>query len=667
MEGVPRITYHRLGVDVDHEAAGVLRPHVVGVGVGALRWLVAVPAGDGEALAVAEAEEVEVVGGVGADPLGLDGGVHVPVHHLHGAPLPVQDGLHGVALRHALRPHRHHHVHGEPLAGGDLARDLEGELPRDQVQRVDPLHARHAALAAAPRVRAPQEVLVLDVDEVAGAPDRVDVRVLDAALDHLVLAGHQPRRRGLVGALREPRRRAAVDGAEHLHVPVLRVGLVGVARGHAPVEGDQKAVLAPAGLLAPPLLEVVEHVPGRGALDAAVDVVPWLPRPALGDGRAGEVGLVEVAAVGGVERPEQRVLLRVVPPVAQVDAAEEAHEARRRLPAAAVDDHRLLVVREHGGRLDVLHVAPALVGVPGAEDAVDLGALEVPRRVLVVRRHQPVAADRAETHRRPVVPHQQQHHHALLGLPLEQLAERLRRRRRPPHQHDVGVDGPPGDVHHPPGAADRVEHVLPAPPRLVPPAPGELDARREAVGDVRVLVQPDAAPAALREEGARHALVRAAPDAGAPARRRVGGDAGEPELDAYLVPAVDRAAALAADGEPQVGHRRTGGEALVDGEVGAADERGADGVLGLDGEDDVAGVVRAVDVERLLPPRRARRLHRARPRDAGLVDVHRRIQLAGQRAEADGVLHLLRLHRRRRRVNIIIKIQYNTGLNLMAL
>jgi len=35
--------------------------------------------------------------------------------------------------------------------------------------------------------------------------------------------------------------------------------------------------------------------------------------------------------------------------------------------------------------------------------------------------------------------------------------------------------------------------------------------------------------------------------------------------------------------------------------VCAADERGADGVIGLDGEDDVAGVVRAVDGEGLVP------------------------------------------------------------------
>uniref|UniRef100_J3LPF1 Uncharacterized protein n=1 Tax=Oryza brachyantha TaxID=4533 RepID=J3LPF1_ORYBR len=384
--------------------------------------------------------------------------------------------------------------------------------------------------------------------------------------------------------------------------------------------------------------------------------MPRLPRPALVDGGAGEVGLVEVAAVGGVERPEQRVLLRVVPPVAQVDAAEEAHEPRRRVRgrvAAAVDDHRLLVVREHGGRLDVLHVAPALVGVPRAEDAVHLRGLEVPRRVLVVRRHQPVAADRAEPHRRPVVPHQQQHRDALVGLPLEELAERPRRPPRVAHQRDVRVDGPPGDVHYPPGVGDRVEHVLPAPARLVEPAPGELDARREALGDMRVLVQPDEASSALREEGAGNALVRRAPDAGAPARIRVGGDVGEPELDAYLVAAAERAAVLVAEGEPQVRRRRAHPpEDLDDGEVRAADERGADDVLGLDGEDDVAGVVRAVDVERLLPPRSAGRRHHPRPGDARLVDVHRRVQLAGRRAEADGVLHLLRLARRRRRVRV---------------
>jgi hypothetical protein len=171
-----------------------------------------------------------------------------------------------------------------------------------------------------------------------GAADGMDVCVLDAALDHVVLAAHQAAPRGLFGGLREPRRRAAVDGPEHLHVPALGVAGGRLAQRPRFVQRDQEVFGA--ALLPPPLLEVVQNVPCRRALDAAVDVVPRLPGPTLLDGRATEVGLVEVHVVRGAQRAEQRVHLRVVPPVAEVDAAEEAHEPRRRVrprAAAAVD------------------------------------------------------------------------------------------------------------------------------------------------------------------------------------------------------------------------------------------------------------------------------------------------------------------------------------------
>ena len=69
--------------------------------------------------------------------------------------------------------------------------------------------------------------------------------------------------------------------------------------------------------------------------------------------------------------------------------------------------------------------------------------------------------------------------------------------------------------------------IRPAPARLVHPAAGERDTRREAVGDVRVPVQPHPAAAALLEEGARDAPVRGAADASAPAAFRVRGDVRE--------------------------------------------------------------------------------------------------------------------------------------------
>ena len=88
------------------------------------------------------------------------------------------------------------------------------------------------------------------------------------------------------------------------------------------------------------------------------------------------------------------------------------------------------------------------------------------------------------------------------------------------------------------------------------PGPGRYStsccrrARREAVGDVRVLVQPYPAAAALLEEGARDAPVRGAADASAPAAFRVRGDVRELELDVYLVPAPEGLPLLVADVEP---------------------------------------------------------------------------------------------------------------------
>jgi len=70
----------------------------------------------------------------------------------------------------------------------------------------------------------------------------------------------------------------------------------------------------------------VEHVQGHGALEAAVDVMPGLPVPALSDGSRSEFGLVEVI----------------------------------------VTDHDdLLVMCEHGGDLQVMHDAPGIVGTGG--------------------------------------------------------------------------------------------------------------------------------------------------------------------------------------------------------------------------------------------------------------------------------------------------------------
>ena len=182
--------------------------------------------------------------------------------------------------------------------------------------------------------------------------------------------------------------------------------------------------------------------------------------------------------------------------------------------------------------------------------------------------------------------------------------------------------------------------IRPAPARLVHPAAGERDARREAVGDVRVLVQPHPAAAALLEEGARDAPVRGAADAGAPAALRVRGDARELELDVYLVPAPQGLPLLVADVEPPL--HLPAGDDVLGGQVGAADERGADGLRRLDGEDDVGGEVRAVDVERLVPARiRGVPGDDPRPAHAGPADVHRRVQPRRALPEPERILEPL--------------------------
>uniref|UniRef100_J3M4E0 Uncharacterized protein n=1 Tax=Oryza brachyantha TaxID=4533 RepID=J3M4E0_ORYBR len=633
-------TDHHLGVDVDHEAAVLLGLEVAGVGLGLLRRLVLA---GGLGLAVAEAEEGEVVLGVGVDALGLDGLGDVGVHHLHGAALPVEDGLDGAAVRDALRPHGHDDVDGEPLAGLDLAHHLHGQLLGDEVQRADVL--RLDAVVGLPAVGAPEEVLVLDVDEAPGPPNGVDVRVLDAPVDDLVLAADEPGAGGVLGGVREPERGAAVDGPEQLHVP--RLGVLGEHHrrrrdddlGEVP-ELDEEVLAA---LLAPPLLEVVEHVPRHGALEAAVDVVPRLPRAALRQRRRREVWLVEVVVVRRAQRPEQRVARRVVPAVAEVEPADEAHDPAP--PSLArhvvVDDDDLLVVREHGRDLQVLHDAAGVVGVARAQHAVHLRPLEVVHRLLVVRRHEPVLLEHPDGG--PVVPDQHQHPHALASLLLEQLPERHSSAGLGPvgvpQQRDLRVHRPAGDVDEVPGAIDGIKDILPAPVRLVAAAAAERDAGDEPVGDMRVLVQRHLAALPLREEGVGHAGVLAAADASPPAP--VLGDVEVLELDVDLAIAVADGLALGVDvvAEGQPALDLCAGKDVADGEVGDAEEGGADGVLGLEGEEDVGGEVGAVDVEGLVPARGGGVVGEgAGAADAGLVEADGGVHLAGALAHAHRVL-----------------------------
>ena len=77
----------------------------------------------------------------------------------------------------------------------------------------------------------------------------------------------------------------------------------------------------------PPLLEVVEDVPCRLALDPAMDVMPRLPWPTSLDACPREIRLVEIFVVrpAWFECPKQGVVLGVVATVAQIDPANEAN------------------------------------------------------------------------------------------------------------------------------------------------------------------------------------------------------------------------------------------------------------------------------------------------------------------------------------------------------
>jgi len=624
-------TDHELGVHVDGAAAVHLRAPVVRVLLRRLRR--GVLAGE-RRLPVAEAEEVEVVAGVrlAAQPGVVDGLGDDTVHHFHGAPVPEQDGLHGLTRRHALGPHRRHDVHCEPLAAPDLGGDLERDLDGHQVQApgVPVLRPRRAPA---------EEVLVLDVDEPPRAPDGLHVADLYAAVHRDVLAARQPHGGGLGRVGGEPHDRRVVDGPEHLHVPRVVADGVGERR-RAQVEQAAAHVLR--RLLPPPLLEVGEHVPRRGTFQSAVHVVPRLPRAAAPQGGVLVVVLHEVVEVRRVEVPEQRVVLvvvparthlawlaqlwallyvaaaaaaratatvcfcRYVPAVAEVYAADEADDvafvgARR----GCVERDGLLVVRELGAGLDVLHHGQRRVGVARAEEAPHVGALEEPTGLLVVRLHQAGVAE--ERHGRVVLPRHHQHGHPFVGLPLQQLAQRdalgafgdRRATARVAHQRDLRVHRPPGDVHEPPRVADGGEQVLPQPRRPVRQPAVEADPRVERVGQVRVLVQRDAAVGPLREKRRLDAREFGEADAGAPGRVTLHVKEVQADAEARRVRLVGVLAA--AEVEPAL-QRLSGGDARGGHGPGAEDAR-ADEVLVLDREGDRRGGVGAVQAERLVPGR----------------------------------------------------------------
>ena len=70
-------------------------------------------------LPLPEAEEHEVVGGVGVDAGGVERLRDARVHHLDGVALPEEHLLDRVVRRDALGVHRDHHVHREPEEKGN--------------------------------------------------------------------------------------------------------------------------------------------------------------------------------------------------------------------------------------------------------------------------------------------------------------------------------------------------------------------------------------------------------------------------------------------------------------------------------------------------------------------------------------------------------------------
>ena len=189
------LTDHHLGVYVDHETAVLLCRFVVAV----LRRLGCHVVSRAHSLPIAQTEEGKVVSGMSViNPLRLQRHRNLLVHHPQRPRLPVQNRLHRCALGHALGPHGHHDVHRERLAGFDLAHNLARELQWYQV-----VGAR--VLFGLPPVATAQEVLVLDVNEVPGSPDRVDVRVLDAPVDRIVPPAHEALFGCVRGVLRKPK------------------------------------------------------------------------------------------------------------------------------------------------------------------------------------------------------------------------------------------------------------------------------------------------------------------------------------------------------------------------------------------------------------------------------------------------------------------------------
>ncbi|GER32587.1 glutamyl-tRNA reductase [Striga asiatica] len=494
-------------------------------------------------LPIAKAEKGEILPEIHSlKPLLTQRLCNIGIHHLHRPPLPLEDRLNRAALRYPLRPHRDHNVHREPLPCTYLTSNLERQLLGHQVQCVYVLD-RDAVTSLSPPVEgAPYEILILNIYEVPRPANRMDVCILYAPVNHVVLPAHEPQRRCLLRFLWESGGSPTVDRSEYLDAPPLRV-----VWGDSFFRADNKPVEL--------------HVPGSGPLDPAVDVVPRLPRPALSNGRAREVWLMEIVPVDRIQRPEKGVIPRVVTPVAKVDPTQETDDAPLRPSRGgplAVDHDRLLMMSEHGRNLESLQDAGPTIRITRAQHAPHPRAVEKRLCLLIMV---------AESH--------------IEAPPL-----------RVPHQGDPRVHRPAGYVYQVLGIGDGVEYILPASTRLVIPL--RLKIFRDAVvRHVRVRVEGGPTAGPLPEEGVRHA----GKGWGLEASRPVGflSDPDVQQFDVDLGAFVDGIA----DVHPPVHHVAT--QDLFHRQVGPPDQGGSDRVVVFHGEDDAGDGVSTVYVKFFVP------------------------------------------------------------------
>lgn len=223
--------------------------------------------------------------------------------------------------------------------------------------------------------------------------------------------------------------------------------------------------------------------------------------------------------------------------------------------------------------------------LPGTLEDGNAGALEVGLGLLVVGAHQ---SDGIDVGRHELVPHHDEDADTLLGLLLEDLAQRL-----PlllgvvlPHQLEFGPDGPAPDVDELLGVLDGPFGVDPQLGRIVwLSVAGDDVGDRADLGSVRILVGAVAAPGPEGEDDVGHLVGR---------REFVGGN--EAQMNLQL---AGRLARLALEGIPSL--ELLLGQHVLDADGHAAHKVRRHQIQVLDGEEERIGLVAKADVERFAP------------------------------------------------------------------